>query len=56
MMLFLILIVAAVVFATIATVASLRSDGFRRLPDRTFGPAANENVDSLGRPLMAGLR
>lgn len=56
MMLLLILIVAAVVFATIATVAELRRDGFRRMPERTFGPASNENTDSLGRPLVAGLR
>ena len=56
MMMLMILIVAAVVFATIATVAELRRDGFRRMPERTFGPASNEKTDSLGRPLVAGLR
>jgi len=56
MMLLLMLIVAAIVFATIATVAGLRRDGFRRMPDRSFGPAANDGPDSLGRTFAAGLR
>ncbi|MET1051317.1 MAG: hypothetical protein ABWX65_01635 [Mycetocola sp.] len=56
MMFLLILLVAAVVFATIATVAELRRDGYRRIPERSFGPAANETVDASGRSLLAGMR
>ncbi len=56
MMLLLIAIVAAIVLATIATVAELRRDGFRRLPERSFGPASNEDADSMGRSLISGLR
>ena len=56
MMFLLILIVAAVVFATIATVAGLRRDGFRRLPDRAFGPASNDGADALSRTFAAGIR
>ncbi|MCU1561554.1 MAG: hypothetical protein JWP90_2507 [Mycetocola sp.] len=56
MMMFLILLVAAVVFAMIAAVVELRRDGFRRLPDRRFGPAGSGSSDVLGRSLMAGMR
>ncbi|SFO04959.1 hypothetical protein [Mycetocola miduiensis] len=56
MMLLLILLLASVVYATIATVVELRRDGFRRLPERRFGPAGTENSDSFGRSLMAGMR
>jgi hypothetical protein len=56
MMMLLILIAAAVVFATIATVVDLHSDGLRRLPERRFGPSRNDDVDQFGRPFTAGLR
>jgi hypothetical protein len=56
MMFFLILLIAAVAYATIATVVELRHDGFRRLPQRRFGPAGNENADAFGRSLTIGMR
>ena len=49
MMFLLIVLAAAVVFATIATVVELRRDGFRRMPERSFGPASNDDVDALRR-------
>jgi hypothetical protein len=62
MMLLLILLLASVVYATIATVVELRRDGFRRVPERHFGPAGTDNpvgtdnTDAFGRSLMAGMR
>ena len=56
MMMLLILLLAAVVFATIATVVQLRRDGFHRLPERRFGPAGTQGTDASGRSLMAGMR
>jgi hypothetical protein len=56
MMMLLILLFAAVVLATIATVVELRRDGFRRLPERRFGPAGTRDSDAFGRSLMAGMR
>ena len=47
MMFLLILLAAAVVFATIATVVELRRDGFHRMPERTFGPTSNDDPDAL---------
>jgi hypothetical protein len=51
-----ILLLAAIVFATIATVVELRLDGFRRVPERRFGPARTGDADAFGRSLMAGMR
>ncbi|WP_411722075.1 hypothetical protein [Mycetocola sp.] len=56
MMILLILLLAAVVFATIATVVELRRDGFRRLPERRFGPAGTDSADAFGRSLTVGMR
>ena len=56
MIILLLLIAAAVVFATSATVAELRRDGFRRMPERTFGPASNDDVDALRRTVSPDLR
>lgn len=53
MMFLLTLLIAAVVVATIATVVELRRDGFRRMPERTFGPASNDDVDALRRTVTA---
>jgi hypothetical protein len=55
MMMLLILLLAAIVFATIATVVELRRDGFRRLPERRFGPAGTRDTDVSGHSLMAGM-
>ncbi|GHD42679.1 hypothetical protein [Mycetocola manganoxydans] len=56
MLMLLILTAAAVIFSMIATVVDLHSDGLRRLPERTFGPSRNDDLDQLGRPFTAGLR
>ena len=56
MMFLLILLVAAVALATIATVVELHRDGFHRMPERGFGPASNDDVDALRRTVTAVLR
>jgi hypothetical protein len=56
MMMLLILLLASVVFVTIVTVVELRHDGFRRLPERRFGPAGNQDTDAFGRSLTVGMR
>ncbi|MET0933017.1 MAG: hypothetical protein ABWX56_04845 [Mycetocola sp.] len=56
MMMLLILLLAVIVFATIATVVELRHDGFRRIPERRFGPAGTQDTDAFGRSLFAGMR
>lgn len=55
-MMLLILLLAAIVIATIATVVDLRNDGYRRIPDRRFGPAGTQDADAYGRSRFAGMR